>query len=1008
VPDAARPAPFIGRAAELARLEAALGRATDGFGGIAIVGGEAGIGKTCLLEHFAAGCRERGDQVLIGGCLEFTGVGVAFAPFVEILHSLLASAEPARWAALLGPGRRDLGRLAPEVASAPGDHHDRDDLDPSAQARLFEAVLGVLERVGRRAPAILIIEDVQWADDDTRDLLTFLARHLRATRVLMILSLRTAGLDGRDPTSRFVGELERDDGVVRIELSAFDRHELAGLLASRSTRPPASDWLDDVLARTSGNPFYALQLLDMRDGGERVFPPRLRDVLLVQLGGLSPAAREVVRLAAAAGMTFDDDLLGAVTGTPRAEVAAGLREAIESGVLVDSGSSSDGHGYTFRHALVREVADAELLAGERARLHARFARALLARRRRGDRVSAAAISFHLDASGDDRRAVPALIEAGAEAESAFAFAVARRYYERALELWDGAAEPLDVAGTDRPGLMLRAAECSVLTGLYRVAIALGRKAISSLETVQPPDADRLGRLHERLRWYLWEAGDDAGAEAEVDEALRLIPAEPPSAQRARVLGQAAGLRMYAGDPSATELASEAISVAIAAQSLADEAFARAILGWCQALAGDVDSGLSTYRSGLAIAERLGGAEGIALGHANYAALLDRVGRTEASLAAALDGVAVVRRLGVSRTYGGMLLGHATKALFDLGRWDEALSMATQGLDLDPVGLSAIWLHINHARLDTNRGAFDVAAEHLRQARELGPSVGRSQIYEIALLAAQADLARWEGKLETVRGLIQSGVAMIDAGRPLDPAFGWLAATGLRAEGDAAMAARARHDTASLSAATGHGANIVEIFPRLSRIPAWSADARRDAILALCKAEVGRLTGTPADSSPASWRDVGRRWEVVGRPYPAAYARYRAAEAILERRGSRDEARALLKEALDVTDRLAAVPLHEEIGRLAHHARIEVGAGPTPARSGQGGPGLTKREAEVIQLVAAGWSNQQIADALFITRKTASVHVSNIMAKVGATNRGEAAAVAYQLGLAGQVGAPPRA
>jgi len=1002
VSDAATPSQFIGRAEELARLDAALARASDGFGGVAIVGGEAGIGKTWLLERFAAGCREGGGQVLIGGCLEFTGVGVPFAPFVEIVRSLVAAAEPARLPALLGPGRQDLERLVPEIA---GRHNDRleGDLDPSAQARLFEAVLGVFERIGHAAPAVVIVEDVQWADEDTRDLLTFLVRHLRATRILVILSLRTDSVDSRGPTSRFIGELERDDGVFRIELGAFGRRDLRALLASHTARPVSGDWLDEVLARSGGNPFYALRLLDMLDDGEPELPARLRDVLLMQLGGLSPVGREVVRSAAAAGMTFDDDLLAAATGAARQDIATGLREAIASGLLIAAGSSADSESYTFRHALVREVADAELLAGERVRLHAGFASALLDRRRRGLRVTDSAIAFHLEGAGDDRRAVPALVLAGAEAERAFAFAVARGRYERALELWDG----LDLAGNnaqnDRPAVMQRAAECAVLTGSYHQAIELGRKAIASLEGEQPRDADRLGGLHERLRWYLWEAGDDAGAEAEVTEALRLIPAAPPSAARARVLGQAAGLRMYAGNQrAAIELASEAISIAVAAGASGEEAFARGILGWCQALAGNVEAGVSTYRSGLAIAERLGGAEGVALGHENYAALLDRVGRTEASLAAALEGVSIVRRLGVSRTYGGMLLGHATKALFDLGRWDEAVSVADEGLDLDPVGLSAIWLHVNHARLDTNRGRFHDAADHLRRARALEPTVGRSRTYEIALLAAHADLARWERTIEAVRSAIESGAALIAAGRPLDPALGWLAATGLRAEADAAVAARARHDAAALADALEHGRKIAEISRRLATVPAWSADGRHEAILAQCQAELGRMRRTSAASGPAAWQAVGLRWEELRRPYPAAYAWFRAAEVELERRGSRDQARELLRRAHEITDQLGAVPLNAEIERLARHARIDLGASSTQEVSELDRLGLTKRELEVIQLVAAGWSNRQIADALFITRKTASVHVSNIMAKVGASNRGEAAAVAHQLGLAGDV------
>jgi len=489
----------------------------------------------------------------------------------------------------------------------------------------------------------------------------------------------------------------------------------------------------------------------------------------------------------------------------------------------------------------------------------------------------------------------------------------------------------------------------------------------------------------------------------VAEALRLIPANPPSAARARALGQAAGLRLFSGNlPAGSAMAAQAIAMAVTTGALGEEAFARGVLGWCQALSGDVDRGISTYRQGMAIAERLAGPEGIALGHANYAALLDRVGRSDASLDAALEGIAIVRRLGVSRTYGGILLGHATKALFDLGRWDEALSMADQGLDLDPVGLSAIWLHVNHARLDTNQGRYQDATEHLRMARALGPAVGRSETYAMALLAAQADLARWQGRLGEVRTAVELGAASIMAERPLDPALGWLAATGLRAEADAAIAAQARHDLAAVADSRERGAAIVDLSRRLASVPARSADGRRDAILSLCRAEDGRLMGRPDAPDPSGWEDVARRWETLGRPYPAAYAQFRAAEAALGRRGPRDSARRQLDAAHATTVRLGAIPLRDEIELLARHARIELRGAPTEATAARDGIGLTERESEVIRLVAAGWSNQQIADALFITRKTASVHVSNAMAKLGAGNRVEAAAIAHRLGLAGEV------
>jgi DNA-binding CsgD family transcriptional regulator len=511
------------------------------------------------------------------------------------------------------------------------------------------------------------------------------------------------------------------------------------------------------------------------------------------------------------------------------------------------------------------------------------------------------------------------------------------------------------------------------------------------------DPHRLGALHERLRWYLWEAGDRAAAQDAVSEAMRLIPAEAPTVARTRVLAQAAGLRLLGGDPvGAATVAREAIRMAQASSAAPEEALALGVLGWAEAVTGDVDRGIATFRRGMATAERLGGVEGIALGHANLAAMLDRVGRTEASLEAAREGYAVAKRLGVPRTYGGVLLGHVAKALFDLGRWDEAAAAADEGLELDPVGRSAIWLHLNRARVDTNQGRFEAAEEHLRQARELDARSERDTTYRAGLVAAVAELGAWEGRLPAVRAAVVEALTSLDADLPFDPALGWLAWHALRAEANAAAAAKARQDATALRDIEAHVSPIADRLLRLGDRVA-TADPRRVAVAGLCRLELERIGGRP---DPAEALRTASSWDELGRPAPAAYARYRAAEAILATNGDRAEAAAALREAHATAVQLGATPFRREIEQLARHARIELAAARPSAEGPADTTGLTEREREVIRLVAAGRSNQQIADTLFITRKTASVHVSNILGKLGVENRVEAAAVAHRLGLAG--------
>ena len=306
------------------------------------------------------------------------------------------------------------------------------------------------------------------------------------------------------------------------------------------------------------------------------------------------------------------------------------------------------------------------------------------------------------------------------------------------------------------------------------------------------------------------------------------------------------------------------------------------------LTGDVDRGVATFRRGMAIAERLGGVEGIALGHANLAALLDRVGRTEASLEAAREGSRSRKRLGVPRTYGGVLLGHVAKALFDLGRWDEAAAAADEGLELDPVGRSAIWLHLNRARVDTNQGRFDAAEEHLRQARELDARSARDTTYRAGLVAAVAELAAWQGRLPAVRAAVEEALAIAGRGPAVRPGAGLARVArpagrgrrGRRGEGAPGTRRPARHraQVSRSPGCSGSGSVATDRRGSSRRAPSSTiggADPRAATGAWPSSRRAGAHRRRPDPEPPH-----GDGWDELGRPAPAAYARYRAAEAIL--------------------------------------------------------------------------------------------------------------------------------
>jgi DNA-binding NarL/FixJ family response regulator len=368
---------------------------------------------------------------------------------------------------------------------------------------------------------------------------------------------------------------------------------------------------------------------------------------------------------------------------------------------------------------------------------------------------------------------------------------------------------------------------------------------------------------------------------------------------------------------------------------------------------------------------------------------------------------------VARTYGAVLLGHAAKAELALGLWDEADRSTSDGLRRGAVDSGAAWLQINRARLLIGRGRFEEASVLLRRARVIEERLGGTE-YATALLAAEAELAAWSGSLDALVEIGERGITALSPGGMPDPSLAWLAAQVMRGVADAKLAIGSR-GAARRGAYDSFGdrtdqlvAGIRAAVADAVQRPGFVAGERAGAVLALLNAEGDRFDGGP---TPEAWSDVATRWVSLARPFHTAYARLRQAEAFLASRGDRDMAAAVLGEATAIAVTLGASPLEELASRLAAHARLTLPphdeASPTvPATAGRDDPyELTAREAEVLRLVAAGWTNQQIADALFIARKTASVHVSNIMGKLGATNRGEAAALAHRLGLVPEVPLP---
>ena len=355
-------APLVGRGAELARLTAAVERARTGQPAAVLLGGDAGVGKTRLLTELCRQTRAAGATVLVGHCVDLGAVGLPYLPFAEALRELAGAAGPDSPVADALRDRPALDRLVTRPGRAPAPAPAGN--DDAARLQLFDAVSGVLAEAAEAAPPLLLVlEDLHWADQSTRDLLAFLLARLRAEKLAVVASYRADDLHRRHPLRPLLAELGRLPAVQRLELAPFTPAELGDYLRVVSGARVPDRLVRDVLARSEGNAYFAEELLAAGLDGDRELPTGLVDVLLARLEGLPPAVQRIARVASVAGRRVGHSLLQAASGLSDAGVEEALREAVTHHVLV-----ADGGSYRFRHELLQAAVYGDLLPGERVRL----------------------------------------------------------------------------------------------------------------------------------------------------------------------------------------------------------------------------------------------------------------------------------------------------------------------------------------------------------------------------------------------------------------------------------------------------------------------------------------------------------------------------------------------------------------------------------------------------------------------------------------------------------------
>jgi len=935
-----RSAPFVGRAAEREAASAAYARAAGGRAQVLLITGEAGIGKTRLIEELDAlvGAPHGAAQLRIGESVPLVGSTLAYGPFVAALH------DRAEWL-LADDSTGDM--LA-------------------ARRRLFERVLWLLSDLSAQSPLVLVLEDLHWADESSRQLLAFLAVRLREQPVLVVATVRDEDLGNE--AQQWLAELERCLRVTRLRLTGLSDAEVADLVADLLPAEVGADQVAAVISAAEGNPLYAQELAS---AGPHWPPVSIAEAVLARASGVAASVREVVDQVSVTDGEMSHELLAATVPLPEHVLLDAARQAVDLRLLV---ATSD--GYAFPHALTRQILYAHLLPGERRRLHRRFAGALA--EREGSDPARMAQHWHL--AGCPDRAAAAALMAARQAVAARAYPEASRLYALAAELRRWLPEW---------GLCVleEAAQAASLAGYPGRAAAYIVDALGA-SGAQTPAHDRARRL-ERLGRYRWEAGDPRAAAEATEQAVELLDGTPPSALRARVLAALATGRMLVGElDKALPLTIRAVEVAEQVGATAEHAHGLATFGIIQAQSGDLDAGLKALQTSSALAYRAGSVEDVLRAASNRMYLLCTAGRFTEALEVARDGRRAARSLDAPGMLTAVLDNNTAAVLTATGQWTEADQLLAELVGESAENVTR-YLQLLQLELAVGRGEGLRAAE-LAAALAKSPEDPRLIGPLHACLAEQALNA---GDLATAADEVLDGLAVL-GGAALAEEEIRLLADGARVAADLALlpgVVRPR----DIAARWGPLADTFAGRARTIVDRNGGGQPEVTAFGAQVAAEHARQHGT---GGRATWRAVADAWQAAGQPYRQAYARLREAEAAI-RAGRRSQAARALAECVSLASQLPAAPLLELAQALARRARL-TGQPDSPARSAAVGTqlDLTQRESQVLALLTNGDSNRQIARTLFISDRTVAVHVSHILDKLGVRNRTEAAAVGAHLGM----------
>lgn len=965
---------LIGRTDELTRLRDIADRSVEEGAQMVLLSGDAGIGKSSLTTMFLEQLAEVGWSGHVGHCIEYADRPLPFGPIVAILRSMLLD-NLDRVDDVVGHHRDDLAGLLPELNDEASNGSSlAGDVD-----RLFDAISTTFIGAARRRPMVVVVEDIHWADAATRDLLSSMVHSLGSARILLIVTERSAAVGRGHPLRTWLAELRRFTTVHSLELEGLSRDELTEQASAILGHEPDQGLLDELIERTEGNAYFSRELLMARREGSNELPTSLVAFLTSRLDRLADEEREVLRAVAVAGGVISHPILAAML--PDLNVGPIVRRLFDESIL-----ALDDADYRFGHALLREAILRDVLPFEAEELHRRAAEAILADPRRGTSLAdLASLAMHWDHANDVDRSLAAATKAADAAAAVAAYETAAELSLQALRAWPLASAPEERTGLQRDQLLLNAADW--LTSCFRgeEAVTLVSEALETWAAALP--AGRRALLLARISFVVYNLARPTEAVAILHEAEQLVGDEV-SAEAAQVHHRVSKQAVADGQIEPARAAAErAIAIAttegppvVLVEALATKALALGV-------GGDLHSGVALAREARELARSHGlHAQMVHTYRTEWLIHYFIEGRTEAGFEAMRAGLEYAEQHCGPRLRGGFRLDLCL-GYVESGRLEDAQPLFGPLLSSKLDDLRRLEVLHTSALYGFELGDLALSESFLSEARELAERYQSAQETGLYFRLA-AELARRQGRLD-------DAVELIDKALKLQ----------LQADNLTYTRESIVEKVRIVGACAEAGRDIDDQRAEVEQLVAGfdGAGIANEAMRALMELELAAIDHT-ADAERAD-----RAIDLLARSgmgYEAARARLTLVEVLMGGGAStRDRLEAELVDLHAVTSANGIRWIADRVAALAGLAHVQlddeqVDETPAPASEPAELPHhLTTREVEVMSLLAEGLTNKGIGERLYVSPRTVSTHISNLLAKLGVSSRGEAAAAYHRLGLA---------